>query len=114
MKSYSVNYKLRKKGLVYGIDFSVSESIESYGFELDISSQNDKYNEIYAYTLSGIRDLTVNGITESQFINARKDFSESFEDKTDSSDSIIGWYLQDYLMDESLTSPKEFSKKCFI
>lgn len=110
MKSYSVNYKLRKQGLVYGIEFGVSESLESCGFELDISANNRRFNEVYAHTLGAIRDLAEKGITDKQFESARQEYVESFEDNAESPDAIIGWYLQDYLMDGTLLAPADFAK----
>lgn len=109
MKSYSVNYKLRKQGLVYGVNFSATESTETYGFELDITTDNQKFSEVYAYILGGIRDLTDQGITDKQFEVAKRDLIESFEDATASPNDIIGWYLQDYLMDGALLPPKDYA-----
>jgi predicted Zn-dependent peptidase len=110
LKSYSINYKLRKKGLVYDVDFSVIQSAETYGFELSINSSNDKFIEVYAYFMGELRMLAENGISEKQFEELRKNFIESFEDKTDSSDAIIGWYLHDYLMDKTLLTPGDYAR----
>jgi len=108
MKSYSVNHKLRKQGLVYGITFTPSQSIEIYGLELDIAANNDKFIEVYAYTLEAIKDFIHTGITDQQFSSARQEFIESFEDGTNSTDDIMGWYLQDYLMEGSVTTPEQY------
>lgn len=110
MKSYSVNYKLRKQGLVYSIDFSASESIETSGFELNIAANNQKFNEVYAYTLGYLRDLEASGISEEQFETAKRDYCESFEDSVESTDGVIGWYLQDYLMDRTIHTPIDSKK----
>lgn len=110
MKSYSVNYKLRKQGLIYGMDLSAFESFETYGFELNITANNQKFSSVYAYTLAGIRDLAKTGITKNQFESARRDFAEGFEDSNASTDAIIGWYFQDYLVDGTLLSPDDYAQ----
>lgn len=110
MKTYSVNHRLRKQGLVYGIDFAAMESLEMYGFELNINTQTDKFNEVYAYTLGELHALAKSGITDKQFKDSRRDFVESFEDKADSAEGVIGWYLQDYLMDRTVLSPDDYAK----
>lgn len=109
MKSYSVNHKLRKQGLTYGITFAPSQSAETYGFELHITAGNDKFIEVYAYAIEAIKNAINQGFTEQQFLSARQEFSESFEDGTNSTDDIVAWYLQDYLMDGSLATPEQYT-----
>lgn len=110
MKSYSVNHKLRKRGLVYGMELNLSQSIEAYGLELDITANNEKFIDVFAYSLELIRDFIKDGLTKEQFTAMKKEFLDSFVDNESSTDAIMGWYLMDYLMDGRLKTVKEYQK----
>ena len=110
MKSYSVNHVLRKKGLIYGLELETMQSQEGYNIELSISANNDKFADVYAYTLGQLRDFAKNGITEKQFIAAKQEYIDSFEDAEASTDGIVGWYSLDFLMDEPVATVAELQQ----
>jgi predicted Zn-dependent peptidase len=110
MNSNSVNYKLRKMGLVYGMSLELSASIESYGIELSVQSDNDKFFDIFSYTIGLTRDLIENGIPETVFQKLKSEYIEQFDDAVSTSDGIMSWYLGDYLMTESLLRPDDYKK----
>lgn len=110
MKSYSVNHVLRKKGLIYGLELETMQSQEGYNIELSISAGNDKFADVYAYTLGQLRDFAKNGITEKQFTAAKQEYIDSFEDAEASTDGIVGWYSLDFLMDEPVVTVTELQR----
>lgn len=108
MKSYSATYRLRKMGLVYGLDFSFSESVESYGFDFLLSMSLNKVNEVYAYAISMIRDLARQGVTKQQFENAKQDLIDSFEDYQSSVGELIDWYWPAYMTEGTLLTVEDY------
>lgn len=110
MKSYSVQHRLRKMGLTYGVSFFPALSIETYGFELMIDGPNNRFDELLKNTLRMVNDLTKNGITENQFNNLKKELIESYEDRSSSYEEIVAWYTEDYLMTGSILSTEDYQK----
>lgn len=107
MKSFSVNYKLRKQGLIYGLALSAMESEEAYGLELSVIADNSRFVEVFAYTLESLRDFAKNGVTAEQFMTARKDYEDALDDALTSPDNIISWYIDDYLIDGTVVTVDE-------
>lgn len=110
MKSYSVNYKLRKQGLIYGLSLSAMESQEAYGLELSIAADNSRFVDVFAYTLESLRDFAKNGVTAEQFITARNEYEDALDDAMASPDGIISWYIDDYLIDGAVVTVEEHRK----
>lgn len=110
MNSNSVNYKLRKMGLVYGMSIDLSVSIESYGIALFVQADNNKFYDVFSNTLGLTRGLIKNGISEAVFKKLKTEYIERFDDMTSNKDEIISWYLGDYLMTGSLLKPEEYKK----
>lgn len=111
MKSYSVTYKLRKQGLIYGLNFAYSQSIECYSLDLSIAADNSKFVDVYAYTLEAIRDFIDNGVSKEQFEQAKKDYAHGIQDSLNSASDIMDWYLVDYLMLGIIDTPKDYDKE---
>lgn len=107
MKSYSVNHKLRKKGLIYDLNLDMMQSVEGYGLELSITARNDKFSEVSANILALLRDFVAEGITEKQFEAAKQEFIDGFDDAEASVDGIIGWYSMNFLLDDPFVTVKD-------
>lgn len=110
MKSYSLNHILRKKGLTYGLDCSPFSSIESHGIDLNLATQDEKLSSVLAHTLEGLLKLSREGVSEAQFEGAKHELTGALEDAADSPASIMGWYLDDYLIAGTLGSPDDDAK----
>ncbi len=109
MKSYSVQYRLRKQGLAYGVMFAPLLSIETYGFEFTIEAPNDRFKELLTATLSMTTELAKDGITDQQFTALKEDLIESYGD-IDSPNDIMTWYLEEYLIESSVLTPEDYKK----
>jgi predicted Zn-dependent peptidase len=110
MKSYSVNHKLRKKGLVYGLNIESSQSIDTFGISLSINAGSKRFVDVFAYALGMLRDFVWEGITNDQFEKAKKEFIDSVDDDVATADGIMSWYLSDYLFEDTLISPQEYKQ----
>lgn len=110
MKSDSINYKLRKMGLVYGMSLELSVSIESYGIGVVVQSDNNKFFDVFSHTVGLTRNLMNEGIPESAFEKFKMEYMEQFDDAVSTTDGIIGWYVNDYLMNGELLTPKDYKK----
>lgn len=107
MKTYSVNYALRKKGLVYGLNLSGFDSMESSGLELELNVRNEKLPEVLANALERLRILGEEGVSDTQFESLRQDVIDSYADAIESSGDIMRWYLEDYLIVDTISHPEE-------
>ncbi len=103
MKSYSVQYRLRKLGLAYSMSFTTSGSLETGGFELLVETSRPKLDELLTTTLTMIYELTQTGVSEAAFEGLKQELSESYEEDIDSSE-IFSAYFSEYLMTGTLFS----------
>ena len=110
IKTYSVNHILRKKGMIYGLDFVAMQGIEGQSLELQLSAINDKFAEVYANTLEQLRLFAENGVSATQFKTALQEYVDSTDDVEDSADSLMGWYMFEFMIDEPIRSPREYKK----
>ncbi len=109
MKSYGVTHKLRKMGLVYGLNLSGMESQETHGLELSIAAQNDKFVEVFAYAIGGIRELAKSGISEEQFKQIKQDTIHAIEDAVESPSDLLGWYHYDYFLNRDVRGFEDYA-----
>lgn len=110
MKSYSINYKMRKRGLVYGISADLGRSKEAYGIDLGITANNEKFAEVYGYALHELINLAKSGLSDDQFESAKRDFIDTYDDNTSTSDGIISWYIDDYLIEGQYDTISDYKK----
>jgi predicted Zn-dependent peptidase len=110
MKSYSVNYKLRKKGHAYNFTMSPIRSIETYGIEFNISTNTKEYVNVVSVTMNLINDLLQGGITNEEFETYKRNQIESLSEEFASESEIEAWYFEDLLMEVDVYSKKELIK----
>lgn len=110
MKSYSVQHRLRKQGLAYGISFSGARSVETQGFEFMIEAPNDRFSDVLTQTLSMTIELAKSGITEAQFNALKEEVIDSYDDRITSPHDVLPWYLDEYLIEGTLTEVSTYKK----
>ena len=110
MKSYSVQHRLRKQGLAYGISFSGVRSFETQGFAFMIEAPNDRFNDVLTQTLTMTLKLAKNGITDTQFTALKEEVIDSYDDRITSPHDVLPWYLDEYLIEGTLTKVDTYKK----
>lgn len=109
MKSYSIQSRLRKQGLGYGLDLSQFFYGNVHGLSFVFESKARSFVNETSQIMLMVRDLAKKGIDDKQYALLLGEISEAILDQTESSAEQMHWLIDKYFNLGLAASAKELA-----